>query len=292
MGPAAVPPTKRSHSTHGQLRTVLMASEQSRHVVDAWSSVSITKSIGRADWGKRMTASRRNGSEVVPRRRLRDLVVRDVGDDCLVYDLTSDEVALLDEATAAVWRRCDGSSLRAVVESDLGISGDEFDGALGRVAEAGLLEVDGVSRRALITRAAAVGALTSLATIAAPTPAMAASGQAQIVGTVTLLRTACTRGTSNAVGSLVTFTVRLRNWAPSTAYRVVISYPPLPTGTTLTASTTRTVTVNAAGQASPSVSVRVPRSNLLNPTPYRIEVFLPGTPPTLLSTTNTTLTSC
>lgn len=213
---------------------------------------------------------------LMPARRLRHLVVRDVDDSCLVYDETTDTVTLLDEITAGVWRRCDGSTTRELVAVDLQIDEAELTVALGRVAEAGLLKADGVSRRLLIARAASAGTLASLATMVAPAALAAASftPASPIIGTVSVLRTSCTRGSTDALGSTLSFTVRMVNWAPRTAYTVKIyTVPPGSAPGTPTNVTTRAVTTSATRQANIPITVKVPRRTVQNPVPVKVEVY-------------------
>lgn len=49
-------------------------------------------------------------SEIRPRARADELVVRDMETEVLIYDLNKDEAITLNPFAAAVWRACDGSS--------------------------------------------------------------------------------------------------------------------------------------------------------------------------------------
>ena len=49
-------------------------------------------------------------SEIRPRARADELVVRDMDSEVLIYDLNKDEAITLNPFAAAVWRACDGSS--------------------------------------------------------------------------------------------------------------------------------------------------------------------------------------
>lgn len=50
------------------------------------------------------------GSEIRPRARADELVVRDMESEVLIYDLNKDEAITLNPFAAAVWRACDGTS--------------------------------------------------------------------------------------------------------------------------------------------------------------------------------------
>ena len=242
-----------------------------------------------------MTVSEVDEERLLPRRRSTELAVRDLDGECIVYDHRTDQVTHLDRVTAMVWQRCDGTTSLSTAQQLTGCGEAELAMALARLAEADLLDADGVSRRRMIARVAAAGTLASLATIAAPTAAHAASGP--VVGTVTLLAISCARGINNNAGSVITLNVRVRNWAPSTQYRVLLTFPAPPGPGTPnsppTNSVTRTVTTNGSGSVTPQIQATVPRSNRQNPIPFNIEVFAP--PPTfatrLLLTTGS-LSSC
>ena len=49
-------------------------------------------------------------SEIRPRARADELVVRDLDSEVLIYDLNKDEAITLNPFAAAVWRACDGTS--------------------------------------------------------------------------------------------------------------------------------------------------------------------------------------
>ena len=127
-----------------------------------------------------------------PLARNKGLVVREVHDELVVYDLERHQASCLNRVAALVWRRADGRTsvteiardLRAQTHAPLDESAVWL--ALARLSEARLIEGelpgagDGVlSRREWIrtlTRAGVSAALLpAVASIVAPTPAEAAS---------------------------------------------------------------------------------------------------------------------
>ena len=128
-------------------------------------------------------------SATLPHARTKDLVVRELGDETLIYDLANDRAHCLNETAAFIWKSCDGKTTasktardmeRALkVPADTGVVGL----ALQELERIDLLEnyrkpVDGklVSRRALMLKyAPAALALPVVMSISAPTPAQTAS---------------------------------------------------------------------------------------------------------------------
>ena len=130
---------------------------------------------------------------MTPRAREEDLVIRELAEETLVYDLKRHKAHSLNPAAALVWRYCDGQTTVAEMTTRLqerdGIAADEevvllaLDG-LGR---AHLLQervhrgVEAVrySRRELSSKFALTAGLTALlpvvTSIVAPTPAHAAT---------------------------------------------------------------------------------------------------------------------
>jgi hypothetical protein len=126
-----------------------------------------------------------------PRARTTRLVIRELADETLVYDLESHRAHWLNRATALVWGACDGKTdvqgLAAILERDLGLPAepDLVWLALRQLERSGLLAervsfAEGktrVSRRELARRLGVGLALLlpAAASIVAPTPAHAAS---------------------------------------------------------------------------------------------------------------------
>jgi DNA-binding transcriptional ArsR family regulator len=118
-----------------------------------------------------------------------DTIVRQVGDEFLVYDLKTNKAHCLNRVAAEVWMLCDGKTTVAEIVRKVGetanFSVDEavIDLALSRLQKAGLIEQDSSrsepmipSRRvALRKMATAVLALPLVTTIRVPTAAQAAS---------------------------------------------------------------------------------------------------------------------
>lgn len=126
-----------------------------------------------------------------PRARSEGLVVRELEEEVLVYDLERHRAVCLNGAAARVWRRCDGRTDAAGLARALGAEtggpvGDEVVWlALEQLAREHLLceaarrpsSVERVTRRELIRRLglAAAASLPLVTSIVAPTPAQAAS---------------------------------------------------------------------------------------------------------------------
>lgn len=122
---------------------------------------------------------------VRPRARREGLIVREIGRETVVYDLTRHWAFCLNPAAAAVFRRCDGQTDEAALARPLGA---DLQGpanprlvrlAVDRLGEAGLLE-DGwrrpravSSRRAVARLGLAALALPLVSSILVPTPAEA-----------------------------------------------------------------------------------------------------------------------
>jgi len=127
-------------------------------------------------------------------RKRKDTIVRQVGDEFLVYDLKTNKAHCLNRIAAEVWMLCDGKTTVAEiarkVDETAKSSVDEavLELALSKLQEAGLIEQDSSgfepaipSRRvALGKRATAALALPLVTTILVPTAAQAVSpGQKQ-----------------------------------------------------------------------------------------------------------------
>lgn len=134
-----------------------------------------------------------------PHARKEGLVVRELPDEVLVYDLERDKAHCLNQTAALVWKHCDGETsvpeITRLLEKDLKAPVDEklvwF--ALDQLSKDHLLEdgivppaamLGGMSRRQMVRTLglAAVVAVPLVTSIIAPTPAQAAtclaSGQA------------------------------------------------------------------------------------------------------------------
>jgi hypothetical protein len=138
---------------------------------------------------------RENGG--LPRARKKDLVIRELDDETLVYDTERDEAHCLNQTAALVWKHCDGkTTAREAVQSlqkTLGVSVDTDIVwlAVKQLQHFHLVEGSqkspSVSRRALVLKyAPAALALPVIMSISAPTPAVAASCAATNFSCVTL----------------------------------------------------------------------------------------------------------
>jgi coenzyme PQQ synthesis protein D (PqqD) len=124
---------------------------------------------------------------VKPRAKSEGVLVRELPEELLVYDLERDKAHCLNATSAAVWRYCDGQTtpaeIRARVAHDLGpdVDDDVTSLALSQLGERRLLDgpiaiTPGVTRRDLVKRGALVAgvvALPAIASLAAPTVAQA-----------------------------------------------------------------------------------------------------------------------
>lgn len=123
-----------------------------------------------------------------PKARKSGLVVQEVPDEVLVYDLDSNKAHCLNQSAAIVWKSCDGatsiSDIAKLVEAEAGgtVSEDFVWLAIDQLNESDLLETSirssfaGESRREVIKKiglATMVG-LPIIASLVAPQSAMAA----------------------------------------------------------------------------------------------------------------------
>lgn len=124
-----------------------------------------------------------------PIARTNGLVVQEVPDEVLVYDLESNKALCLNQSAAMVWRSCDGktsvSEIARLVEEQAGgtINEDFVWLAIDQLSENNLLEkqvavgFNGQSRREAIKKIgmASMIAVPIIASLVAPKSAMAAS---------------------------------------------------------------------------------------------------------------------
>ena len=158
------------------------------------------------------------GQSMLPRRRDKELLVRPLSDETLVYDLTRDKAHCLNPAAAAVWQHCDGRTsvpqLAAILRRECDIAADEdlVWLALRQLQKARLLQErlqppsdrQRTSRRELIRRLGAAAAVPLVMTILAPTAR--AQGSDTCTGTVPpCSRTECVplRLTCVPVGAII-----------------------------------------------------------------------------------------
>lgn len=129
------------------------------------------------------------GEAVAPRARKNGLLIRELGDETLVYDLDRHKAYCLNQTSALVWRQCDGrndvadiaSSIQSELETTM--DADVVRLALKQLRRANLIEATmetrspGLSRRELIKRAGIAAAVTLplVTSIVAPTAVEAAT---------------------------------------------------------------------------------------------------------------------
>lgn len=126
--------------------------------------------------------------QVLPQARTNDLVMRELPDEMLVYDLKTHKAHCLNQTAALAWKHCDGKSsvtdIASLMEKDMNTPIDEAAVwlAVDRLSKAQLLEeqvippagTPGISRRKALQRIG-IGSLLipTVLTIVAPIPAMA-----------------------------------------------------------------------------------------------------------------------
>jgi hypothetical protein len=116
----------------------------------------------------------------LPKARQDGLVVRELPDEVLVYDLKRHRAHCLGGVAAEVWKRCDGKTSPVEIGRAQGIDPGVTNVALRRLQRARLLDVPAavtspaLPRRELMKRIAAIGGLSVLS-ITVPTPVFAAS---------------------------------------------------------------------------------------------------------------------
>jgi hypothetical protein len=127
---------------------------------------------------------------LIPLARAKDLVVEELADEVLVYDLNNNKAHCLNQTTAAVWKHCDGkrtvAEIADLLKKEMNAPVDEVlvELALDQLSRRRLLDepfkmpaMPGMSRRQLIRTLgwAAVVAVPVITTIVAPTAAHAQS---------------------------------------------------------------------------------------------------------------------
>ena len=129
----------------------------------------------------------------LPRARKDGLVIKDLPNETLVYDLERDEAHCLNQSAALVWKRCDGKTTIAKMTSllqeqlDTSASADVVWLAIKQLQRFHLVEsydeevvaIPAVSRRNLVLKyAPAALVLPLIMSISAPTAAAAATNPA------------------------------------------------------------------------------------------------------------------
>ena len=127
----------------------------------------------------------------VPKARQEQLIVKELPDELLIYDLKLDEAHCLNETAALVWKNCDGKrtvgQLRELIEKDAGVPVPEEIVwlALDQLETFKLLDdgpsiplqLSGMSRRSLVKRIGfAAIAIPVIISISAPPASAQVSG--------------------------------------------------------------------------------------------------------------------
>jgi hypothetical protein len=126
-----------------------------------------------------------------PKARETELVVQELKDELLIYDLTTNKAFCLNQTSAAIWNLCDGNNSVADITKQAGkklkqaVTDDLVWLALDQFKADNLLDsnqkieikFDGLSRREVIRKVgfASLVALPVIASLVAPTAAMAQS---------------------------------------------------------------------------------------------------------------------
>jgi hypothetical protein len=126
----------------------------------------------------------------LPKARKEKLIIKDLADETLVYDLENDQAHCLNHTAARVWKYCDGqSSVSEIAQSLAGQTNTNADEtivwfALDQFEKSNLLEsapatppqFAGMNRRQLVRHVGLVAlALPVIMSISSPTPAQTAS---------------------------------------------------------------------------------------------------------------------
>ena len=130
----------------------------------------------------------------LPRARQDGLLVDTVGEELLIYDQNSHTAHCLSPIAACVWRHCDGERDVTALAQLTGASENLVADALRELREKDLVDaesplmqstVPGISRRELIGRGvrygAAAAAVPLIVSATAATPAMASSGEEELL---------------------------------------------------------------------------------------------------------------
>jgi hypothetical protein len=126
---------------------------------------------------------------MMPKRREKGLLIEQLADEMIAYDTTNHKIHCLKSLALVVWQHCDGHTseleMADIVRQELGVPADErlIQLTLQQLAEAELIEERSclptkISRREVARQLAKFGIAATaalVATIAAPTPALAAT---------------------------------------------------------------------------------------------------------------------
>jgi hypothetical protein len=113
-----------------------------------------------------------------PLARNAQVLVEEFDGEAVIYDQRSHRVHRLDERAHRIWRACDGRTALSQLAERTGCGSETVELTLIELQAADLLESDSVrlrSRRQLVASATALATAPLVTSVAAPTPAMAAS---------------------------------------------------------------------------------------------------------------------
>jgi len=191
-------------------------------------------------------------------RRTERLIVRELGDEVLVYDLDTDEVHRLSGDAARLYLAVGSESSTRTLSRETGIPHDVAMGLAAELDERNLLSKvqGGISRRQVLQRSAIVGgavlALPAIESIIAPTAALALSnvpapGYYDLETAVASFINS-TSPSGNAAGNYAFYTTGVLKSSYSSADFTAAPYSALPA---LPAPGSPTLTVGAANSGSP-----------------------------------------
>jgi hypothetical protein len=132
-------------------------------------------------------------NSITPKARVEELVVQELPDEILVYDLKTNEAHCLNKTAAMVWKNCDGKTsitdIAKVLEGSFGnaVEDDFVWLAIDQLDQKGLLNeqrrFDLPNRRAALKKIglASMIALPIVASLKAPTSAFAATANCACV---------------------------------------------------------------------------------------------------------------
>ena len=114
-----------------------------------------------------------------PTARSSDLLIEELDEEVVIYDQRTSLVHHLDERARRIWIACDGHRSANQIARDAGCDQATIELTLDRLHDAGLLlgppRSRLRSRRQILRTGAALAVLPAVATVTAPTPAMAQS---------------------------------------------------------------------------------------------------------------------
>jgi len=140
------------------------------------------------------------------------LVVEELDGGLVIYDTSNDRAHYLEPATATVWRACATTRTFDELTASTGLERGACQAALDQLGAAGLLEVPGVSRRAVLGTAAKLGVAGAAAgpilSAVIPAAAAAASGPGGGGGGIVPCTEVCVAGSTTLASGTTPTTVQ------------------------------------------------------------------------------------